>query len=131
MINDIDNERQALLSANQRLAEEIRQRQHTNHELKKLSLAVEQSPVSVVITDLGGRVEYVNPKFCEVMGYDRDEVVGKKAHILGGEIDNPKELEQIREKLINGDTWKSEFRNRRKNGRTGWESAVIAPTLAR
>lgn len=127
MMNEIDNDRQALLSANQRLAEEIQQRQHTNQELKKLSLAVEQSPVSVVITDLGGRVEYVNPKFCEVMGYSRDEVIGKEAHILGGEIDNPEELEQIRQKLINGNIWKSEFRNRRKNGKTCWESAVIAP----
>jgi diguanylate cyclase (GGDEF)-like protein/PAS domain S-box-containing protein len=127
MMNEIDIDRQVLLSTNQRLAEETRQRQHTNQELKKLSLAVEQSPVSVVITDRSGRVEYVNPKFCEVMGYDRDEVIGKKARILGGEIENPKELKQMRKKLINGNIWKSEFRNRRKNGRTCWESAVIAP----
>ncbi len=127
MMNEIDIDRQALLSANQRLAEEIRQRQYTNHELKKLSLAVEQSPVSVVITDLEGRVEYVNPKFCEVMGYDRNEVIGKKTHILGGEIDNPDELRQIRDMLLKGHIWKSEFRNRRKNGRSCWESAVIAP----
>jgi diguanylate cyclase (GGDEF)-like protein/PAS domain S-box-containing protein len=127
MMNEINIDRQALLSANERLAEEIRQRQHTNHELKKLSLAVEQSPVSVVITDLDGRVEYVNPKFCEVMGYERDEMIGKKAHILGGEIGDPKEMDQIREKLLSGNIWKSEFSNRRKNGKTYWESAVIAP----
>jgi diguanylate cyclase (GGDEF)-like protein/PAS domain S-box-containing protein len=127
MMNDIGIDRQALLSANHRLEEEIRQHQHTNHELTKLSLAVEQSPVSVVITDLDGRVEYVNPKFCEVMRYDREEVIGTKAQILGGEIDNPKELEQIRKKLISGDMWKSEFQTRRKNGKTSWESALIAP----
>jgi diguanylate cyclase (GGDEF)-like protein/PAS domain S-box-containing protein len=127
MMNEIDIDRQALISANMRLEEEIRQRQHANQELKKLSLAVEQSPVSVVITSLSGRVEYVNPKFCEVMGYDRDEVIGKETHIFGGEIDDPKEFEQVREKLASGDIWKSEFRNRRKNGRTCWESAVIAP----
>ncbi|MGD9189570.1 MAG: diguanylate cyclase, partial [Desulfobacteraceae bacterium] len=127
MMNEIEIDRKALLSANQRLAEEIRQRQHTNHELKKLSLAVEQSPVSVVITDLDGRVEYVNPKFCEVMGYDRDEVIGKETHIFGGKIDNPKKMDQIREKLLSGNIWKSEFRNRRKDGKSCWESTVIAP----
>jgi diguanylate cyclase (GGDEF)-like protein/PAS domain S-box-containing protein len=127
MMKEIEIDRQALVSANQRLAGEIRQRQEANHELKKLSLAVEQSPVSVVITDLGGRVEYVNPKFCEVMGYNRHEVIGKKTHILGGEIDNPKELEQIREQLRSGNIWKSEFRSRRRNGKSCWESAVVAP----
>jgi diguanylate cyclase (GGDEF)-like protein/PAS domain S-box-containing protein len=127
MMNDIDNDRRALLSANQRLAEEIRQRQYTNQELNKLSLAVEQSPVSVVIADLKGRIEYVNPKFCEVMGYDRDEVIGKRVHILGGETNSPGELQQIRKKLIGGNIWKSEFRIRRKNGLTCWESTVIAP----
>ncbi len=127
MMNDINIDRRALLATNQRLAEEVRQRQHANLELKKLSLAVEQSPVSVVITDLRGSVEYVNPKFCDVMGYDRDEVVGKEIHILGGDTNNPNELAQIREKLINNDIWKSEFRNRRKSGRICWESCVIAP----
>jgi diguanylate cyclase (GGDEF)-like protein/PAS domain S-box-containing protein len=127
MMNEIDIDRQALLSANRRLAEEIRHRLHTSHELKKLSLAVEQSPVSVVITDLDGRVEYVNPKFCEVMGYNPDEIIGKEAHILGGETDNPKELKQMWKKLISGDIWKSEFRTQRKNSRPCWESALIAP----
>lgn len=127
MMKDIDCDRRELISANQRLAEEIRQRQYSNQELNKLSLAVEQSPVSVVITDLNGRIEYVNPKFCEVMGYDRDEVIGKRVHILGGEKKNTEELQQIREKLNGGNIWKSEFRIRRKNGKTCWESTAIAP----
>ncbi len=127
MMDEINIDREALLSTNQRLAEEIRQRQLANQELTKLSLAVEQSPASVVITNLSGHIEYVNPKFCEVTGYQREEVIGKETHILGGDIEDPKEMERIWEKLVNGEIWKGEFRNRRKNGRAYWESAVIAP----
>ncbi|MEJ2455709.1 MAG: EAL domain-containing protein [Candidatus Thiodiazotropha sp.] len=127
MMDEINIDREELLSTNQRLAEEIRQRQLANQELTKLSLAVEQSPASVVITNLSGHIEYVNPKFCEVTGYQREEVIGKETHILGGDIEDPKEMERIWEKLVNGEIWKGEFRNRRKNGRAYWESAVIAP----
>lgn len=127
MMDEINIDRDALISANQRLAEEIRQRRLANQELKKLSLAVEQSPASVVITDLSGHVEYVNPMFCEVTGYRRDEVIGKETHILGSEYSDSREMEQIWKKLSNGEIWKGEFRNRRKNGKEYWESAVIAP----
>jgi diguanylate cyclase (GGDEF)-like protein/PAS domain S-box-containing protein len=127
MMDEINIDREALISANRRLAEEISQRQLANRELTKLSLAVEQSPASVVITDLNGHIEYVNPKFCEVTGYSQDEVIGRKSHVFGAESDNPGELEHIWEKLAKGEIWKGEFRNRRKNGMIYWESAVIAP----
>ena len=127
MMNEINIDRQTLISTNQRLAEEIRQRQLANQELSKLSMAVEQSPASVVITNLKGHIEYVNPKFCEISGYQLDEVIGRESHIFGSAGSNPKELEQIWKKLFNGEIWKGEFCNRRKNGKEYWESAVIAP----
>ena len=127
MMEEINTDREALISTNQRLAEEIRHRRLASQELTKLSLAVEQSPASVVITDLNGRIEYVNPKFCEVTGYRRDEVIGREKHIFGKEHENPQELEYIWDKLTSGEIWKGEFRNLRKNGMEYWESAVIAP----
>ncbi len=113
MMDEINSDREALLSANQ--------------ELTKLSLAVQQSPASVVITDLSGRIEYVNPKYCEVTGYRQEELIGRESHLLGDETDDPSNLSGIWERLINGEIWKGEFRNRRKNGRPYWEAAVIAP----
>ncbi len=127
MMDEINIDREALIAANRRLAEEISQRQLANQELTKLSLAVEQSPASVVITDLNGHIEYVNPKFCEVTGFSRNEVIGRESHVFAVESDNPRELERIWEKLSQGEIWKGEFRNRRKNGMTYWESAVLAP----
>ncbi|MET0050245.1 MAG: EAL domain-containing protein [Candidatus Thiodiazotropha sp.] len=127
MMDEINIDREALISSNQRLAEEIHQRQLANLELTKLSLAVEQSPASVVITDLKGHVEYVNPKFCEVSGYYRDEVIGKQIPMFGNETNDPEERQRIIKKLSQGDLWRGEFRNHRKNGNEYWESVVLAP----
>jgi len=129
MLKEIKSDREALLRSNQRLAEEIGFRRLATDELKKLSLAVEQSPASVVITDLQGQIEYVNPKFCEVSGYSRDELLGRHTHLL----DSPSEerghddYRNIWSKLQQGEVWKGEFCNHRKNGQPYWESAVIAP----
>ncbi|MET0064882.1 MAG: EAL domain-containing protein [Candidatus Thiodiazotropha sp.] len=127
MMDEINIDREALISSNQRLAEEIHQRQLANVELTKLSLAVEQSPASVVITDLEGHVEYVNPRFCEVSGYYRDEVIGKQIPMFGNETQEPQERQRIITQLSQGDLWRGEFRNQRKNGEEYWESAVLAP----
>jgi len=127
MIEDIKTDREILLKTNERLAAEIHYRRIATDELKKLSLAVEQSPASVLITDLQGNIEYVNPKFCETSGYTQDEVLGQHTRMLGsGEMDAAY-LQNLWKQLQRGEIWKGEFCNRRKNGNIYWESAVIAP----
>lgn len=73
------------------VARDVSARREAERELKKLSMAVHQSPVSVVITDPAGAIEYVNPKFCEVSGYAQSEVLGRNPRVLksGGQ---PKEF---------------------------------------
>ncbi|MCU7919462.1 MAG: EAL domain-containing protein [Candidatus Thiodiazotropha sp. (ex Epidulcina cf. delphinae)] len=127
MMDQIVLDREELLETNNRLAEEIEQRHAATEELKKLSLAVEQSPASVVITNLEGNIEYVNPKFCEVSGYSADEVIGKHTRILGAGPKGNDYYRKMWDKLKTGEVWKGEFCNRRKNGISYWESAVIAP----
>ena len=129
MLKKIKSDREALLQSNQRLAEEISFRRLATDELKKLSLAVEQSPASVVITNLQGQIEYVNPKFCEVSGYSRDELLGQHTHLLNSSPEEPghDDYRSIWSKLQQGEVWKGEFCNRRKNGQPYWEWAVIAP----
>lgn len=127
MMKDIKTDREILLETNERLAAEIQYRRIATDELKKLSLAVEQSPASVLITDLQGRIEYVNPKFCEISGYTRDEVLGQHTRMLGSGDMDIAYYRNLWGKLQRGETWKGEFCNRRKNGHVYWESAVIAP----
>jgi len=102
-------------------------RKRMDEKVRQLSRAVEQSPVSIVITNKDGNIEYVNRKFTEVTGYSFSEAIGKNPRILkSGEL--PPELYQrMWECIRDGQEWRGEFHNRKKNGELFWELSVISP----
>jgi len=95
--------------------------------LRQLSVAVEQSPVSVMITDLQGNITYVNRRFTEITGYTDKEVVGRNPRILKSDHTSPEVHSQLWQTITRGEEWRGELRNRKKNGDLFWESAVISP----
>jgi two-component system sensor histidine kinase/response regulator len=95
--------------------------------VRKLSLAVEQSPESIVITDLTGAIEYVNDAFLKVSGYDRTEVIGQNPRLLHSGRTPPGNFAALWRALQRGDTWKGEFYNRRKDGSEFIEFAIVTP----
>jgi nitrogen fixation negative regulator NifL len=105
----------------------IWQRKRADEEVRKLSLAVEHSPVSIIITDQAGNIEYVNPKFVEVTGYSAREVIGKNPRILKSGEMPPGDYKRLWETIVAGGEWRGEFHNRRKNGELYWEWASISP----
>ena len=107
--------------------EELHERKRAEEQLRKLSHAVEQSPVSVIITDPTGAIEYVNPKFTETTGYTASEVVGENPRILkSGEIPAA-EYGNLWETITSGKEWRGEFYNKKKSGELFWERASISP----
>ena len=96
-------------------------------QLRKLSMAVEQSPEKILITDLDARIEYVNEAFVRETGYTRAEVLGAKPEVLRSGRTPPERYAQLWTTLLRGDTWKGEFRNRRKDGREYTDFAIITP----
>jgi diguanylate cyclase (GGDEF)-like protein/PAS domain S-box-containing protein len=96
-------------------------------ELRKLTTAVEQSPVTVAITDLAGKIQYVNPAFTATTGYSAEEVLGKNPSILKSGFTTSDEYEVLWKTISGGDPWFGLFHNRRKDGSLYWEEAVIAP----
>jgi len=98
-------------------------------QLRKLSQAVEQSPTTIMITDLDGCIEYVNPQFSKVAGYSFDEVVGRNPRILKSGHTTSEEYRTLWKTITNGGEWRGELHNRRKNGELYWESASILPIL--
>ena len=105
----------------------IWQRKRADEEVRKLSLAIEHSPVSIIITDKAGNIEYVNPKFMEVTGYSAREVIGKNPRILkSGEMPSG-DYKRLWETIGGGGEWRGEFHNRRKNGELYWEWASLSP----
>jgi PAS domain S-box-containing protein len=95
--------------------------------MRKIFVAVEQGPVSVLITDTGGRIEYVNPKFTELTGYTADEVLGQNPRVLRSGLMPAAVYAELWATIGAGRTWQGEFHNRKKNGELFWESATIAP----
>lgn len=88
---------------------------------------VEQSPVSIVMTDTDGRIEYVNPKLSEVSGYTFEEVRGKNPEMFASGLDESRESQEMWRIVSGGGLWSGEFRNRHKNGSIYIEKALIAP----
>ena len=96
-------------------------------KLVQLSQAVEQSPVLVVITNRAGDIEYVNPKFCEVTGYAREDVMGKNPRILKSGEKSLQDYKELWATIMAGKEWRGEFHNKKKSGEFYWESASISP----
>ncbi len=95
-------------------------------ELRKLANAVEQSPVSIFITDFNGKIEYVNPKFSKLTGYSEKEVIGKNPRFLqSGEMPK-KAYGQLWKTIKAGNEWRGELHNKKKNGDLYWEDVVIS-----
>lgn len=106
---------------------DVTERQEAQIALRKLLKAVEQSQASIVITNLVGEIEYVNPFFAELTGYTPEEAMGKNPRILSTGHTKPEEYQAMYTKLRKGETWQGEFLNRKKNGELYWEYATISP----
>jgi two-component system sensor histidine kinase UhpB len=106
---------------------DITERKKAEEKLKQLSQAVEQSPASVVITDLNGNIQYVNQKFINVTGYAPEEVIGKNPRILKSGFTSDIEYKGLWKRITSGLEWQGEFHNKKKNGEFYWESALISP----
>jgi PAS domain S-box-containing protein len=109
------------------LFRDITERKEAEEELKKLSSVVEQSQVSVVITDPEGTIEYVNPKFTEVSGYSFEEAIGQNPRVLNAGIQAPEFYKDMWDTIKSGRDWQGEFANKKKNGDIYWENATISP----
>ncbi len=97
--------------------------------MQQLWRAVEQSPVSVIITDIKGDIEYANPFFCKVTGYQLEEVLGRNTRILKSGENPPEMYKQLWETISNGGVWRGTMQNRKKNGELFWEFNTICPVL--
>ncbi len=108
---------------------DITQRKLIESRLRTLSQAIEQSPVSVVITDPQGLIEYVNGSFESVTGYSLEEVKGKNPKLLKSGQTPKSAYRRLWQAIMNGQPWEGEFQNRKKNGDLFWEYAHIAPVV--
>ena len=98
-------------------------------EIKKLTIAIEQSPVSIVITDLNAIIQYVSPAFYQTTGYTASEVIGKNIGLLKSGQTPREDYEKLWYTIGAGKVWQNEWVNKKKNGELYWESISITPVF--
>ena len=109
------------------VARDIDDRLRMESELRKLAQAVEQSPESIVITNLKAEIEYVNEAFLEATAYTREEVIGKNPRFLQSGKTLPETFRSLWAALASGNAWEGEFFNQNKYGQEYIEHAIITP----
>ncbi len=116
-----------LLQANDMLQKEVSDRKKAEEQLLKLYWAVEQSTISIIITNLTGNIEYVNSYFSKITGYKFKDAMGNTFRELSYAKDSEHLHKEIWNNLRKGIEWRGEFKSRRKNGESYWVSATFSP----
>ncbi|MEB0137589.1 MULTISPECIES: diguanylate cyclase domain-containing protein [unclassified Undibacterium] len=115
-----------ILRVNRRLAHSLSAGKKDQLRLQLLSMAIEHSPTSVVITAADTRIEYVNPQFCKETGYSAEEAIGRTPKMLQSGLTEIATYQDMWACLAQGKVWSGELINRRKSGEIYWEEAHIA-----
>jgi two-component system sensor histidine kinase/response regulator len=106
---------------------DITEEKKSESEYIKLHQAIMQSPISVIITDAEGYIEFFNPAFCKITGWSDFELFGKKPGILKSGFHPVSYYEKLWKTIRAGNEWQGEFKNKKKNGELYWELASISP----
>jgi diguanylate cyclase (GGDEF)-like protein/PAS domain S-box-containing protein len=106
---------------------EIKERQQAELELSKLTVAIEQSPSAILITDPAGIIQYANPRFSETTGWSAPEVVGQHSRMLAARDSAESIYETLWDTIKQGEVWKGEIYNLRKDGQEYLASLTMSP----
>ena len=107
--------------------QDITERKTAEGQLHKLSLAVEQSPESIIITSINGQIEYVNEAFVQSTGYSREQAIGQNQNILKSPNTPCEQFAALKEAITQGKTWKGELNTKIKNGADVATYSIVTP----
>ncbi|WP_168205955.1 PAS domain-containing sensor histidine kinase [Geobacter sp. FeAm09] len=123
----LDVREQQLAEANEQLRRELDERLRAEKLLFKMSAAIRQCPVSVIIMDMDGVIEFANPKFIEMMKASEDEVIGRKLFELKASADPGSNFRDVWQTVVSGTAWHGEWCSRGRDGGGFWEYVTIFP----
>lgn len=109
------------------IGHDITELKENESKLRMLQQVIEQSPLSVVITDTNGTIQYVNPGFEISTGFSKEEAIGNNPGMLNSGLQDKNYYKNLWGTILSGKNWFGEFCNKKKDGTMYWESAVIAP----
>lgn len=109
------------------ISSDVTERKKAEEQVLKLTKGIEQSPATIVITDINGNIEFINPMFTEVTGYTTQEVMGQNPRLLKSDYQTQEFYKDLWDTIKGGNDWRGELCNKKKNGELYWESASISP----
>jgi PAS domain S-box-containing protein len=107
------------------IGSDITKQKQDEEKIIKLSKGIEQSSATIVITDINGIIEYVNPAFCKTTGYSEIEALGKNPRILKSGLMSSSIYQDLWKIISSGNVWRGELLNKRKDGNLFWEWTTI------
>jgi len=102
-------------------------KKQSQDKIENILQSVEQNPNPIIITNLNGIIEYTNPKYTELTGFEVASVLGTMLHILDSKVTDDKICKEIWDTILKGHDWRGEYLNHKKNGEAYWELATISP----
>jgi len=109
------------------IVHDITEKKEAQKMLQILNRAVEQGPAGIFITNISGKIIYVNSRYCKITGYSAKELRGKNPRLFKSGLIERSEYEKLWKTILGGEVWRGELLNKKKNGDLYWEYAVIAP----
>ncbi len=106
---------------------EISARKKLEKSIRSIASVVDQAEESIIITDLEGKIVYVNPCFERVTGYKQDEILGKNPSILKSGSTPEEDYVKLWDNLHRGEGWRGIFLNKKKDGTLYYDSSIIFP----
>lgn len=111
------------------ISRDITPRLEYENNIKRLSAAVEQSSNTVVITDIDGKIEYVNKKFADLTGFSKSEVIGETPAVLRSDDTKDETYKELWSTILTGNVWQGTIKNKKKSGEYYWERIKITPVV--
>ena len=99
------------------------------HEVAKLKSALDRSPISIMMTDIDGNIEYINPNYSKISGYSREELIGENPRLVKSGYTSDKVYKEMWKSISRGDIWNSDVKNIAKDGSVFWEDSTILPSF--
>ncbi len=111
------------------ISRDVTARIESEKKISRLTAAIEQSSNTVVITDIEGKIEYVNKKFADLTGYTKEEVIDGNPSLLKSSETSNESYKDLWTTILTGKVWEGEFRNMKKSGELYWERIKITPVV--
>ena len=108
---------------------DITQGYQIQHEVSRLKSALERSPISIMMTDIDGNIEYVNLNYTKVSGYSLEELIGENPRIVKSGYTSDKKYKEMWKHISSGHTWTADIKNIAKDGSEFWEDSTIMPSF--